>query len=391
MSDKCFEFGRIYTPDGFLEKSYLTVSETKIEEISSTRPSFVGEEIYDFSNEMAVPGFIDIHTHGFGGASATSGSEMDFLKMSKHFGSMGVTSFLPTVWSASENRLKEVCSSFSDACLKEGEGSEMLGLHLEGPYFGKGEERGAQNSEFLRPPDIEEFERLAETSGDRIERISLAPDLDGALEFIEKVSDKGVLVSAGHTAIDYEGALESFDRGVSLVTHLFNGMGSFHHRRPGIVGASLSTDVYTEIIMDMLHVHPAVVEMAIRAKGVDRVVAITDSVSLAGLPDGVYDIGGQKVKLSGGECRTLDTNRLAGSTLTMSEAVKNIVKYTSFGLEEAIKMASTVPADVFSLRDRGRIEPGLRADMAILNKELEVVGTVVGGELMENKSSLVRN
>lgn len=365
----------------------IRISESEIREITSKRAGFMEGEKLDFSEGIAVPGFIDIHTHGREGASATSGEKRGFLDMAKSFGKEGVTSFLPTTWSSSHDVLLEACSAYSEAKKEKNSGSSMLGLHLEGPYFGKGEEKGAQNPDFLRPPDVEELRELIEASGGRIERVTLDPSLEGSLELIDFSCDNDILVSVGHTKVTYDRAVESFDRGVSLCTHLFNGMGSFHHRSPGIIGACLSTDVYAEIIADMLHVHPASIELATRAKGVDSMILVTDSISLSGLPDGEYELGGNEVVLDQGECRIKKNGRLAGSTLTMAEAIRNIVSRTNFRLEDAIKMASVVPARALSLTDRGRLEPGYRADITILNNDLEVIATVVGGEIIENYSS----
>lgn len=379
--DLILDVGDVITPVDRLEDMRICIKKGVIDEISKSENRRVEPDV-DFSSCLAVPGFVDIHTHGYKGYATSSGRVKDLTQMAKHLPEHGVTSFLPSTVSETEEKLTEVAEAFKAADKTNYSGAEMVGLHLEGPHFGEGEEKGAQNVEVLRPPDVGELESLVEASGDNIKRVTIAPELDEAPEYIEKAVSMGILVSAGHTDASYEEAIDSFDKGVKIVSHLFNGMKKFHHREPGIIGACLTRDdVYAEIIADLIHLHPGAIELAIRAKGVEKLVLVTDSVSATGLPDGEYELGGQEIIVEEGVSRVKETGRLAGSTLTLEKAVKNIVEKTDLELEKAVKMATLNPASVLELDDRGMVSEGYLGDLAILDKNLEIVATIVRGEI----------
>jgi len=379
--DVVLEVGEVITPLERLGARTISIKEENIKDISKPKNSTV-EPDFDFSSCMAIPGFVDIHMHGYGGYSSSSTNFKEFKKMSEILPKHGVTSFFPSTMSQSKESLIEVAKAFKEAKRAEFSGSRMVGLHLEGPHLGKGEEKGVQYEGSLRPTDLSELEELVGASGDNIERLTLAPELEGALDYIEKAVSMGILVSAGHTDATYEEAIRSFDKGVKLVNHLYNGMRKFHHREPGILGAALTRDdIYAELIADLVHLHPAAIKLAIEAKGVERLVLITDSISAAGLSDGEYELGEQKIVVDDGVSRIEGGERLAGSTLTLDVAVRNLVNELGLELKDAVRMATLNPAELFDLYDRGKIREGCKGDIVIINESFEVVATILGGEV----------
>ncbi len=375
------EVGEVITPLERLGARTISIEEGSIKDISKPKNRTV-EPDFDFSSFTAIPGFVDIHMHGYGGYSSSAANVKDFKKMSEILPKHGVTSFFPSTVSQSKESLIEVAKAFKEAKKAEFSGSRMIGLHLEGPHLGKGKERGAQDGDSLRPIDLSELEELVNVSGDNIERVTLAPELEGSLNYIEKALSMGILVSAGHTDASYEEAIRSFDRGIKLVNHLYNGMRKFHHREPGVLGAALTRDdVYAELIADLVHLHPVAIKLAIKAKGVERLVLITDSISAAGLSDGEYGLGEQKIVVEDGVSRVKGGDRLAGSTLTLDAAVRNLVNELGLELKDAVRMATLNPAELFDLYDRGKIREGCKGDIVIINESFEVVATILGGEV----------
>ncbi|GAI22729.1 unnamed protein product, partial [marine sediment metagenome] len=257
------------------------------------------------------------------------------------------------------------------------------GLHLEGPHVGRGKEAGAQNVEFARDPDVGELEGLVEASGGNIRRVTLAPELPRALEYIKRAKELGITVAAGHTNATYEEAVAGFDEGITICNHLFNGMRLFHHREPGIIGACLvRDDVYAEMIADMIHLHPAAINTAIKAKGLEKTILITDAIATVGLPDGEYELGGLETVVKDGISRVKATGRLAGSTLTMDLAIKNLVTKLNLDLKDAVGMATSNPADALNLSDRGRLIPGCVANVTIFDSGFNVLVTIVKGKVL---------
>ncbi|MEA3344856.1 MAG: N-acetylglucosamine-6-phosphate deacetylase, partial [Chloroflexota bacterium] len=270
-------------------------------------------------------------------------------------------------------------------CMEEGsDGAEILGVHLEGPYFNL-EKKGAQPASQIRPADPEEYGSFFRAGPVRL--IALAPEIPGNRGLIPYAIDRGAVVAVGHSVATYEEMLEAVSLGLSQATHTFNGMGGLHHRRPGTVGAALTCDeIYAQVIVDLIHIHPAVVKLLVRAKGPERTVLITDAMRAAGMPDGTYELGGQEVIVREGEAR-LPTGSLAGSTLTMDQAVRNVMRAADLSLSEALRMATITPAYSIGVEDRkGSLETGKDADIILLDEELQVVLTMVRGEIDEGTS-----
>jgi N-acetylglucosamine-6-phosphate deacetylase len=267
------------------------------------------------------------------------------------------------------------------------DGARSLGLHLEGPYLNV-EKKGAQPAAALHLPDLGELEEYL--AAGPVKKITLAPELEGAEALARRAVEKGVRVSLGHTNADYEQTRAAIAWGATHASHTFNAMRGLHHRQPGATGAILTSDeVYAEIIADFVHIHPAIVDLVVRAKGGERTVLVSDAVRATGLPDGSYEFGGQKVTLREGVCRLAD-GTLAGSTLALDQALRNVMSATGLSLVEALPMATRVPAASIGMADEiGSLAPGYRADVVLLDAELRVVMTLVGGREVVTHTSLL--
>ncbi len=299
----------------------------------------------------AVPGLVDIHAHGCLGLDTM---DADFAEMAAFRAKNGTTTWLPTSMTAFREDLERVCAAPRDV-----PGARLPGIHLEGPHIAMSR-KGAQNPACIRPPDLDELRALRPAAV----RVTIAPELPGALGYIRGAAEMGVSVTLGHTDATYEQACAGFDAGASCLTHTFNAMPGLHHRKPGPIGAALEKGAYAELICDGLHVAPAMVMLLYRAFGPDRVALVSDNIRPACAPDGVYDSGGLKVILKNGEAR-LDDGTLAGCSVTLWECVRRAV---SFGVPfaDAIRMATETPAAAAHL-DAGVLAPGRPADVLLVD------------------------
>lgn len=383
MSSVVLKVGKVLTPTQELENAAIFIEGGVIKEVVSWESIPRNKDVLNYTDSIAAPGFIDIHTHGYGGHDATSGEEKDLIDFAESILRHGVTSFLPTTVTAPQDVLLERSKILRNAMEKNEKGAEILGLHLEGPYVGKGKEAGVQNIEFARNPNVSELEELVKASKGNIRRVTLAPELPGALEYIRRAKELGIVVAAGHTNATFEEAIAGFDAGITICNHLFNGMRLFHHREPGIIGACLvRKDTYAEIIADMIHLHPVAISVAIKAKGPKKIILITDAAPQTGLPDGEYELGGIETIVKDGISRIKATGRLASSTLTMDNAIKNMVTKLNLNLKNAIRMATLNPADALNLSDRGRLVPGCVANVTVLDSKFKVLATIVKGKML---------
>jgi N-acetylglucosamine-6-phosphate deacetylase len=336
----------------------------------------------DLAGRWLLPGYIDLHVHGGGGGSLTGADPDEHRAATEYHGRHGTTSLLATTVSSSPDHLVAAIGSLRETMRGPVRGARILGINMEGPYLSV-ECRGAHDPAKVRDPDLEEFGRLAALADGALRVVTVAPERPGASELIAAVRAAGAVVSLGHSATPYDVALAAVDLGATLVTHMFNGMHPLHHRRPGMVGAGLNSPELTcELIADGLHVDPAVVCLFVTAKGVDRTVLITDCMHAAGLPEGDYDMGeGHLVTVAGGLAVLTGSDTIAGSTLTMEQAVKNVVRWAGVSVAEASRMASENQA---RLLDRpgltGRIVADGLADLVVLDGDLTVRATMVGGD-----------
>jgi N-acetylglucosamine-6-phosphate deacetylase len=372
--------GTILTPDQILRDHDLVIDDGTILGIAQhTTPSLPGSEIIDVNGYFVVPGFIDIHVHGAVGSDTMDATSDAIYGMGNYFSQHGVTAFLPTTVAAS---LKDIRSAINIASVtpRSSNGARHLGVHLEGPYLSL-EYRGAQPPMHLRPADLGEYKYWIET-GD-VKLITVAPEIEGVLALIKTGVEAGIEFALGHTAATYEQVQTAVELGLSQATHTFNGMPSFQHRSPGALGAVLSDDrIWAQIIVDGIHVHPAIVKFLIKAKGVDRTILITDAIRATGMPDGDYALGDQMVHVKDGIART-DAGGLAGSTLTMDQALRNVMKFADISLSEALPMATRVPAAAMKLENhKGSIASGFDADIVVLDETNHVRLTMVGGRVV---------
>ncbi len=338
---------------------------------------------------LIIPGFFDVHTHGGNMIDANHITDVGQVEeLSMFFASKGVTSFLLSVMTDELGRMEEVVSILGKAIAGGLPGAALRGIHLEGPFLAP-EYKGAMPESLLRAGDPELFDRFQRISGNNVRYITVAPELDGMIDMIRHIRSKGVCrVSMGHSAAEYEKSVEAIEAGVVSSTHTFNAMKLFHMHRPAISGAALeSDDVYCETIADGFHLHPATVRLILKTKGFDRVVAITDSIMAAGLPDGKYKLGVNDVVVKEGDAKLLDGVR-AGSTLTMDRAFRNLLKFTGEDVPKISRLVSANPARMLGFDDTGTLEVGKRADFILLSPGNEVVCTYVCGDKVYEKGGM---
>jgi len=317
----------------------------------------------DAGGKTVIAGLIDTHIHGFGGVDA-SDSRLDELSIA--LAKRGTTAFLPTAMTDSIENLHRITSDNISVS-----GAQIVGFHLEGPYISHAK-KGAQNADYIKLPDISEFSTLK-----NVKKVTVAPEIEGAIEFIRNVNCK---VSLGHTECDYETAISAIDAGADCLTHTFNAMQPLLHRAAGPIGAAIEKGIYAEVICDGIHVHKAAVLMLYRALGADRLMFVSDCIRPAGLPDGEYSSGGLDVVARNGRL-TLTDGTLAGAGNSLLDDVKTAI---GFGIPfwEAVKMATETPATHLGL-NKGRIAVGYDADLVILDDELNPDTVIIGGKIFE--------
>ncbi len=359
-----------------LEKLDIKVSDDKIDEIGS---SLSGDDEIDLSGKTVIPGLIDIHIHGSMGADVCDGTFDALETMSKHLAQYGVTSFAPTTMSISIERLSKVMKNLGDNADKV-TGSRIVGVNMEGPYFSKAK-CGAQDPDVMHSPDVDEIKMLDECANGLIKLIDLAPELDGSIDFVKKMSGGKYVLSVAHTSANYDETMEGFKNGMTHTTHLYNAQTGYTHREPGVVGAVFDSETKptAELICDGIHIHPAVIRTTFKILGDDRVVLISDALPPAGMPDGSYTLGGSPIIVVDGTAR-VPSGALAGSTTNVYQCVKNCV---SFGIPfiTAVKAATINPATVLGKQDEiGSIAEGKRADLLVLDDDMNIEMVIIGGK-----------
>jgi len=328
-----------------------------------------------------TPGFIEPHIHGSAGADVMDATFESLGKISRNIARHGTTSFLPTTVSAPPDALGDVLERLASIFCQTFDGAQPVGIHLEGPFICS-EKRGAHRAEYIAPPDLSLFREWRRRSDGKLKLITMAPELNGLAGITEDARSSGVVVAMGHSNASYEEARAAIENGIHYAVHTFNAMRPLTHRDPGIAGAVLADDrVFAEIIADGVHVHPQVVRIFARAKGRDRVLLATDATSATDMPDGRYVLGNGVMSVVNGVCRDAE-GRLAGSTLTPDAALRNFVRWTGMRLDDALFGLTVNPARALSLDGRGSIEPGARADLALIDQEFRVVKTFVEGRLV---------
>jgi N-acetylglucosamine-6-phosphate deacetylase len=339
-------------------------------------------KVIDFGDAVLAPGLIDIHIHGGAGHDVMEGSDASLVAVESLMAKHGVTSYCPTTVTAPiETTLRSLDAlgkASENGCAGDGTRARPLGVHLEGPFLSHAK-RGVHPPDLLQPASRELFERMWQAAGGHVKVLTIAPEIEGAMELIAEASRCGVVASLGHSDADMPQARAAISAGARHATHTFNAMRSLDHRNPGLLGALLTDDgVTADIIVDGIHVDPAVVDLFVRSKGLDRAVLITDAISATGMPDGTYTLGGFDVVVRDGRCEA--AGRLAGSVLTLDRAVRNIATFAHIEFLHAVRMATLNPARVLGLdAAKGSLTAGADADIAVFTPSGEVVRTIVGG------------
>jgi N-acetylglucosamine-6-phosphate deacetylase len=333
----------------------------------------------DGNGHLLIPGMIDVHIHGAEGFDMMDGTVRSVEAVSLACARSGCTSFLATSVSSSLEDLLAMIASVSQVAGKE-PGAGIVGIHVEGPYLNV-KRKGMQNEQFLRQPNIEEMRTIMDRSGSLLRMVTLAPELPGAMDMIAFLRDHGIIAAVAHSDATYEEAKLAFRSGASHVTHCFNGMRPIHHRDPGLVIAAFEEPhVSVQAIVDDVHLHPAIVRLIYREKGADQMVLITDALQAMGMGDGTYTFGGHEVTVRHGVA-TLADGTLASSTVTMNEALSKAVR-SGIPLQAAIAMATSTPAQVLGLTNKGRIAPTADADLVLLDQNFQVLWTMVNGKIV---------
>ena len=369
--------GRVVTPDGVLSDAWVQVHDGRITQVATARPD-LDSPIIDLHGAWLVPGYIDLHVHGGGGHNVSDSPDAMEQAVAFHR-RHGTTATLVSLMTAPEAALSEQLGWVA-ALAHRGPTprGHVLGSHLEGPFLSP-RRRGAQNEAHMVAPDPELLARLQAVAGETLKMITIAPELPGALPLIESLSSSGVIVAMGHSDATYEEACQAIRAGASHATHLFNAMPPLHHREPGLIGAALETGISCELINDGMHMHPAVVRLVFEL--IPSTVLVTDAIDATGVGDGHFELGGQEVLVHAGEARLAATGSLAGSTLTMDQALRNAVKASGLSIERASAAASLMPARALGLeQELGSIAPGRRADLLVLDDDLQVTDVMASGQ-----------
>lgn len=335
---------------------------------------------------VVLPGFIDEHIHGAGGADAMDGSREALSTIANAIASEGTTSFLATTMTQSPDNILNAMTAVKDYIeCSNADGAELLGIHLEGPFISE-KHIGAQPLKYVAEPNIAVFDKYQKASGNNIKIVSLAPEENNALELIKHLSANGVVASAGHTDAGYENIKKAIDCGLKNVTHTFNAQKPLHHREIGTVGSAMLFDeLNAEAICDTIHLSIPAIKLLIKNKPHDKFTLITDSMRAKHLADGISELGGQKVIVKDGQAR-LENGTLAGSILKMNEAIKNLVLKCDVHFTDAVDFATVNPAKNLNIFDKkGSIEVGKDADITVMNGKFEVLLTIRNGNVIYKK------
>ena len=376
--------GSVITSDEVIAGGLVLCEDGRITFVGSSREADPEPDsrIIAANGKFVLPGFIDTHVHGSGGDDVMVHGAAGIRRAAKAMLRYGTTAWLPTTIAARHVDLMKAVEDTLAAEQNPEPAAEILGLHIEGPYINR-KFKGAQPEEGIRDPNFDECNELIEAGKGRIRIMTLAPELPGGLELIRFLKSKGVTPSLGHSEADYDTALAGIEAGATRATHLYNAMSGLHHRQPGLAAACLNEPgICAEIILDGVHVNPQMVRIAMRAKGRDGIVLITDAAAAQGCPDGIYSLGEHQIQVRGNLCTLMDGVTIAGSVLTMNRAVMNAVGFRAMSLIDAAYSASLMPAKFCGVADRkGSLETGKDADIAILNADFTVQATIKSGEL----------
>ncbi|MEG6567420.1 N-acetylglucosamine-6-phosphate deacetylase [Thermoanaerobacterium saccharolyticum] len=372
--------GRLLVDGNIVDDKDVLIEGNKISAIGN---GLYADNTIDAEGNYVSPGFVDIHIHGSSGFDTMDGTFEAINTISKSVAMHGTTSFLPTTMTEDKGKIKNAIKNVFDN-KDHVEGAEILGIHMEGPFINS-KQKGAQDDKFILKPTIENFTEICGDYIGVVKLVTIAPEVEGALDLIKYLREKNIIASVGHTDSTYDDVASGFKAGITHATHVFNAMKGFHHREVGTVGAVFDLDISAEVIADGIHsVFPAI-RTLIRLKGKEKVNLITDAMMATNLRDGLYQLGGQDVYVKDGAAR-LKSGVLAGSTLTLDKAVKNILFNADLTLPESVALASYNSAKVIGVDDKkGLIKEGYDADIIIFDENIEIKKTIVGGKIVYEK------
>lgn len=379
MRDIYLVNAQVYVERRFVPRTVAIAGQTlRVLPVDAAVPA--DAERVDAAGKKLVPGFIDVHTHGGVGVDVNGASADDLEKLCRFFAGNGTTAWLCSVLTDTREQTQWCIDQFKAHKAAGQPSAELLGIHLEGPFLSSAY-KGAMPEHLLKTGDPELLTAYQEQAEGNVRYLTVSPEVEGVMELIPAARRLGVAVAMGHSGADYETAMAAVDAGVSACTHTFNAMALLHQHRPAIMGAALESDVYCEMICDGRHLHPGVVRLLYKVKGPDRVVAITDSIMAAGLPDGSYHLGVNQVVVEGGDAKLASDGTRAGSTLTQNAALRNLLAFTGRPLEELLPALTENPARLVGVFHRkGSIADGKDADLVLLDEENNVVQVYARGK-----------
>lgn len=381
MFDYYLKNGKVYINHTFVEMT-VGVYNGKIRLFPADKKLPEGAGIIDVSGKKVVPGFIDIHSHGAAGVDVNGAAAEGLETICKAVARCGTTSWLASVLTDTEEQTKRCIDEFKKHKNMEHKGADLLGIHLEGPFLCS-MYKGAMPEHLLQMPNMLLLREYQRRAGGYIKYITVSPEVEGIVDDIPEMIKLGMAVAIGHSGADYDTSWRAIHNGVSACTHTFNAMKLMHQHFPAIMGAVLESDIYCEAICDGRHLHPGVVRLLIKTKGLDKVIAVTDSIMAAGLPDGQYRLGVNHVIVKDGDARLEDGTR-AGSTLTQNVALKNILAFTGRPLEEVLPLLTENPAKLVDVYDKkGSLEDGKDADIVVLDEKNDIFEVFVQGRKIQ--------
>lgn len=388
MSSLFIHNAKVYKNDSFVSANIL-IEAGKLKKIGCDLENVDNAKVIDAKSNYVIPGFFDVHTHGAAGIDVNSATADELSVISEFFAAKGCTRWLASILTDSEDKttwsIKQIVK-----CMKENRnGAKIHGIHLEGPFLSS-EFKGAMPEHLLQKGNVELLRKYQKIADNNIRYLTVSPEVDGVMQVIDYAKSQGIVVAVGHSGAGYDTAIEGIKRGITACTHTFNGMRLFHQHEPSVMGAVLeSENVYCEAICDYFHLHPGAVRLLVKTKGHDKVLAITDSISAAGLPDGEYMLGVNEVVVNNGDARLKYGGTRAGSTLTMNQALINLMKMTNLPLIKVVRMFAVNQAKMLNIYDEyGSIDVGKCADITIIDNNYDIHKTIVEGKIVYEKAKV---
>lgn len=374
--------GQVYVDRTFQSKT-VCMKDGKIELLEADAAIPADAQKVDAAGKRVVPGFIDVHMHGAVGVDVNAATAEDLEKICRFVAGNGTTSFLCSVLTDTKEQTNWCIDEFKKHRSLEHKGANLLGIHLEGPFLSS-EYKGAMPEYLLQKPNMPLLREYQERAEGNIRYITISPEVEGIARDIPAMRELGIVVAIGHSGADYDTSWEAIKNGAACCTHTFNAMKLLHQHFPAIMGAALESDIYCEAICDGRHLHPGVVRLLLKVKGNDKVVAITDSIMAAGLPDGNYKLGVNDVVVKDGDAKLAENGVRAGSTLTQDVALKNLLAFTGKPIEEILPLLTENPAKLLNIFDeKGSIADGKDADLVLLTADDDIAEVFVGGKKIE--------